>query len=225
MTKLAQWKTTALITGASSGIGLELSRLFAKDGYNLILVARSAQKLQALADELEREYGVAVTVLPADLSQAGAAREIYRRVQEKGIQVEALVNNAGFGVLEVLANAHLEDSLEMIQLNVTSLTVITQLFLPDMIQGRSGRILNVGSTGSFSPRGCLATGRLATAAHWILDVIHQLGYAWAASHAGYPMIGIRRWWVLSICLYPNNEPELPKRIHMQRALGGPAWSW
>src|SRR6266496_478445 len=144
-------KKTALITGASSGIGLELSRLFAQDGYNLILVARSTQKLHALAVELEQAHGINVTVLPADLSQPGAAQEIHHQVQEKAIQVEAIVNNAGFGVLEELADAPLEDSLQMIQLNVTSLTVLTQLFLTDMLQRRSGRILNIGSTGSFSP--------------------------------------------------------------------------
>jgi short-subunit dehydrogenase len=144
-------KMTALITGASGGIGLELSRLFARDGYNLILVARSTQKLQTLAHELERAHGITVTVFPADLSQPGAAQELYRQVQTKGLQVDALVNNAGFGILEPLATARLEDSLEMIQLNVTSLTVLTQLFLPDMIKRRSGRIMNVGSTGSFGP--------------------------------------------------------------------------
>jgi short-subunit dehydrogenase len=144
-------KATALITGASGGIGLELSRLFARDGYNLILVARSAEKLQALAVELEQAHGTTITILPADLSRPDAAQEVYSQVQAKDIQVDALVNNAGFGILDALATAHLEDSLEMIQLNVTSLTALTQLFLPGMIKRRSGRILNVGSTGSFSP--------------------------------------------------------------------------
>lgn len=151
MTEQVHAKMTALITGASGGIGLELSRLFARDGYNLILVARSVQKLQALASELEKAHGITATVLPADLSRSDAAQELYRQVQAKGLRVDALVNNAGFGILEPLATARLEDSLEMIQLNVTSLTVLTQLCLPEMIERHSGRILNVGSTGSFSP--------------------------------------------------------------------------
>ncbi len=151
MTGQIHSKKTALITGASGGIGLELSRLFARDGYNLILVARSTQKLQTLATDLERAYGSTVTVLPADLSKPDAAQELYHQVQAKGIQVDALVNNAGFGILGALATARLEDSLEMIQLNIISLTVLTRLFLPDMIQRRSGQILNIGSTGSFSP--------------------------------------------------------------------------
>ncbi len=144
-------KSTALITGASGGIGMELSRLFARDGYNLILVARSTEKLQALASELERAHGVTITVLPADLSRPDVAQEIYRQVQAKNLQVDALVNNAGFGIMGAVATARLEDSLEMIQLNMASLTVLTRLFLPDMLKRKSGRILNVGSTGSFSP--------------------------------------------------------------------------
>ncbi len=144
-------KQTTLITGASSGIGLELSRLFAQDGYDLVLVARSEQKLQSLAAELEQTHHVNVTVLPCDLSQPGAAQEVYHQVQEKGAQVDILVNNAGFGVFANLAEAKLEDNLQMIELNIASLTVLTHLFLPGMIQRRSGRILNVGSTGSFSP--------------------------------------------------------------------------
>lgn len=142
---------TALITGASSGIGLELSRLFARDGYHLLLVARSADKLQALAAEMQQDYGVNVTVFLSDLSQPGAAQEVYRQVQNQGIQVDVLVNNAGFGILANLSDANLEDSLQMIQLNIASLTILTQLFLPGMINRHSGRILNVGSTGSFSP--------------------------------------------------------------------------
>ncbi len=163
MTTHTPSKKTALITGASGGIGLELSRLFARDGYNLILVARSAEKLQTLARELEQAHGITVTVLPADLSQPGAAQEIYNQVRAKGIRVNALVNNAGFGILDTLATARLEDSLEMIQLNVTSLTVLTQLFLPDMIKQRSGQIMNVGSTGSFSPVPAMAVYAAAKA--------------------------------------------------------------
>jgi short-subunit dehydrogenase len=142
---------TALITGASGGIGMELSHLFARDGYNLILVARSVEKLQTLARELEKAHGITATVLPADLSQPEAAHELYRQVHARSLCVDALVNNAGFGIMAELAKASLEDSLEMIQLNVTSLTILTQLFLPDMLKRQSGRILNVGSTGSFSP--------------------------------------------------------------------------
>lgn len=144
-------KQTALITGASSGIGLELSKLFAKDGYDLVLVARSTSKLDSLASELKQAYGTKVTVITKDLSQTGAAEEIFQLVQSQGLQIEALVNNAGFGIHTELAKGDLNESLQMIQLNVTSLTVLTQLFLAGMVERGAGRIMNVGSTGSFSP--------------------------------------------------------------------------
>ena len=80
------------------------------------------------------------------------------------------------------------------------------------------------AAAAFALEDALLLGLLATTSHWILDVVHQLGHAWAASRTGYPMIGIRFWWVLSTCLYPSNEPELPKRIHVQRVLGGPVLS-
>jgi short-subunit dehydrogenase len=142
---------TALITGASSGIGLELSKLFAKDGYNLVLVARSAQKLESLASELKQAHGVDVTVLPADLSKVGAARQVFQAVQSRNIRIDVLVNNAGYGIHEPLCETCLDDTLRMIQLNVGALTELTGLFLTGMKTRKSGRILNVGSTGSFAP--------------------------------------------------------------------------
>lgn len=142
---------TALITGASSGIGLELSKLFAADGYNLILVARSTAKLEQLAAELGQKHRVQITALTQDLSKPQAPHEIFEAIQAKGIAVDVLVNNAGFGVQGEFSQANLAESLQMIQLNVTCLTALTRLFLPGMLKRNSGRILNIGSTGSFSP--------------------------------------------------------------------------
>lgn len=142
---------TALITGASNGIGYELSKLFAAEGYNLVLVARSASKMDTLAQELCSKHSLNVTVLAKDLSLVGAADEVFQAVTAQKIQVDALVNNAGFGISELFAKSQPEDVLQMLQLNVISLTVLTHLFLPGMVQRGSGRILNVGSTGSFSP--------------------------------------------------------------------------
>lgn len=142
---------TALITGASSGIGLELSKLFAADGYNLILVARSAAKLDQLAAELTQKDKVQVICLPKDLTNPQASQEIFDAVEVQGIQVDVLVNNAGFGVLGPFVNANLDEALQMINLNIVSLTALTRLFLPGMVTRKAGRILNVGSTGSFSP--------------------------------------------------------------------------
>jgi hypothetical protein len=144
-------KQTALITGASSGIGLELSKLFARDRHHLVLVARSTHKLESLAVELRGAHGIDVMVLPADLSIPGAAGEVFRAVHVQNIQVDVLVNNAGFGIHEPLIKADLNETAQMLQVNITALTELTRLFLPGMLARRQGRILNVGSTGSFAP--------------------------------------------------------------------------
>jgi len=147
---------TALITGASNGIGYELSKLFAADGYQLVLVARSAQKMEELAQELRREHKINVTVLAKDLSLPGAAQEIFQALSAQKIEIDVLVNNAGFGINEQFARTSSQDVQQMLQLNVVSLTTLTHLFLPMMKQRGAGRILNVGSTGSFSPVASMA---------------------------------------------------------------------
>ena len=144
-------KQTALITGASSGIGLEFSKLFARDGYDLVLVARSTQKLEALASELKQAHGVQVIVLPVDLSQAGAAQKVFDTVQARGLDIHTLINNAGFGVHKPLADADPQETAQMLQVNIVALTELTRLFLPGMLARKAGRVLNVGSTGSFAP--------------------------------------------------------------------------
>ena len=155
---------TALITGASSGIGYELSKLFAADGYNLVLVARSGQKLSEIASELAQTYGVRTTVLAKDLSDPASPDEIFATLQAQFIGVDVLVNNAGFGTYGPFAKIDWAEELRMVQVNVISLTHLTKLFLPGMIDRRSGRILNVGSTGSFAP-GPLMAAYCATKAY------------------------------------------------------------
>lgn len=142
---------TALITGASGGIGYELSRKFAAEGTNLVLVARSEQKLTQLAADLEQAHGVSVTVLALDLSDPAAPEAIFADLEARNITVDVLVNNAGYGLSGRFADLNSADQLNMVQLNVVSLTHLTALFLPGMVQRRSGKILNVGSTGSFQP--------------------------------------------------------------------------
>ncbi|MBN1665437.1 MAG: SDR family oxidoreductase [Anaerolineales bacterium] len=144
-------KQIALVTGASSGIGLELSRLFARDGYDLVLVARSTQKLESLASELKQAYGVDVTVLSVDLSRVEAAKEVFEAVQSQGLNIHILVNNAGFGIHKLLVEADVDEMTQMLQVNIVTLTELTRLFLPGMLALKSGRILNIGSTGSFAP--------------------------------------------------------------------------
>ncbi len=142
---------TALITGASSGIGYELSFLFAQDKYNLVLIARSSEKLHELAKNLGTRYGIDTLVISKDLSEASAPEEIYQEVQQAGISIDVLVNNAGYGRYGSFVDTELEKELSMIQLNVVTLTHLTKLFLRDMRQQGSGKIMNVASTAAFQP--------------------------------------------------------------------------
>jgi len=138
---------TALITGASSGIGLDLAHLFAQDGHDVVLVARSEDKLRELATELERTHKIAAHVIVADLTRPDAPQHIFERAPA----IDILVNNAGFGTSGKFADADLRTELEMIQVNVTALTHLTKLFLAPMLQRGHGRILNVASTAAFQP--------------------------------------------------------------------------
>lgn len=139
-----------LITGATSGIGLELARLFAKDGYNQVIVARNEEELEATAEELQA-YGISVTIIAKDLFEANAAQEVYDEVKSKGIKIDILVNNAGHGHYGEFVHTALEMELNIIQLNIVSLVVLTKLFLKDMIDRGEGKILNLSSIASKSP--------------------------------------------------------------------------
>jgi hypothetical protein len=141
----------ALITGASSGIGRDLARRFAADGTDVVLVARRAAELQALAAELVRDRRVAATPIEADLSRAEAPRELARTLDARGVAIDVLVNNAGFALQGPLAELPLDRQLDMIQVNVTALTALTRLFLPSMLQRNAGGVLNVASTAAFQP--------------------------------------------------------------------------
>jgi uncharacterized protein len=141
---------TALITGASSGIGLELARLFAADGYQLVLVARNRDALCDLGEELHSRFGVEVRVAPKDLSHSSAPLELYQELQQAGIALDALVNNAGFGGSGPFLRTEWNNELEMIQVNIVALVHLTKLFLPQ-IHARRGKLLNVGSVAGFMP--------------------------------------------------------------------------
>src|SRR5260221_8989844 len=142
-------RKTALITGASFGIGLELARIFAREGYNLVLVARSADKLRQLASELEKAYGTRSLILAVDLTEPGASAYLHDQTTRAEIDVDVLVNNAGFGQFGLFAENDLEECLQQIQLNITTLTHLTRLYLPEMLERKRGRILNVASTAAF----------------------------------------------------------------------------
>jgi short-subunit dehydrogenase len=142
---------TALITGASSGLGKEFAIIHASKGDNLVLVARSKDKLDALKFELEKQYGISVYVIGKDLSDQYAPKKVYDELQNQKIHVDYLINNAGFGDFGLFAETKWEKQLEMINLNVTCLTYLTRLFLPEMIKNKFGKILNLASTAAFQP--------------------------------------------------------------------------
>jgi len=147
----------ALITGASGGIGLELAKLFARDSHDLALVARSYDKLNFIADDLQQTYGVQVKYYTKDLSVSSAPEEIFKALQSEGGNIDVLVNNAGFGWRGEYAKMDIADVLGMIQVNITALSHLTRLFLPGMIEQKRGKILNVASTAAFQPGPLMAT--------------------------------------------------------------------
>ncbi len=144
-------RPVALITGASGGIGLELARLCAKGGHDVILVARNGPKLEEVGKYLAGMYQVRAEVIVADLADPEAPQAIMTEIGARGLGVDVLVNNAGFGHWGLFGRAELGRQLDMIQLNVTALTELTRLVLPRMVTQRKGRILNVASTAGFAP--------------------------------------------------------------------------
>ncbi len=164
---------TALVTGASSGIGLELATLLAKGRHDLVLVARGRERLDGIARGLTEEFGVTATVLSADLTDPAAPLDIFLALAECKISIDVLVNNAGFGVYGFFADTPLAKELAMIQVNITALTHLTKLLLPAMLERRSGRILNVASTAAFQP-GPLMAVYYATKAY-VLSFSEALG--------------------------------------------------
>ena len=140
---------TVLITGASSGIGLELADLFATDGYRLVLVARNRAALRQLGDQLQSRYSVEVRISPKDLAHPAAPVELYQELQEAGIVLDVLVNNAGFGGSGAFLDTGWDNEAEMIQVNIVALTHLTKLFLPQ-IRAREGKLLNVASVAAFA---------------------------------------------------------------------------
>ena len=144
-------RKTALITGASGGIGFELARIFAAHQFDLVLVARRTEPLEALAADLKERHGTACTILSKDLTLPDAAVAIYEEVGTRGIAVDVLVNNAGIGTHGLFADSDLRKELAVIQLNIAALVALTRFFVGEMKKRGGGRILNVGSTAAFQP--------------------------------------------------------------------------
>jgi short-subunit dehydrogenase len=143
-----QW---VLITGATQGIGHELAKLFAADGWHLVLLARDAPRLAQIAAELEAHHGIKVRPIAKDLSVPGAAGEIFAELQRDQVPISILVNNAGFGYEGYFADVDWRRHHDLIQVNITALVELTHLFLPPMLARREGRIMNVASVAAFMP--------------------------------------------------------------------------
>ncbi|WKN31949.1 SDR family oxidoreductase [Porifericola rhodea] len=142
---------TALITGASGGIGKALARIHASKGRDLVLVARNNDKLEALKNELEADFQVKVLVIASDLAKREAPKQIFDTIQTQHIAIEYLINNAGFGDYGFFHESDWKKEEQMIDLNMKSLTHLTKLFLPGMIKNRRGKIMNIASTAAFQP--------------------------------------------------------------------------
>ncbi len=140
---------TALITGASSGLGLSLAKLFAKDGYDLVITARSEEKLSKIKNEIESTYGTQVFLFPADLSNADAPESIFKFTSENGIFVDVLINNAGFGDFGEFCECDMQKQTDMINVNITSLTKLCRLYVEPMVKNGGGKILNMASIAAF----------------------------------------------------------------------------
>jgi uncharacterized protein len=140
---------TALITGASNGIGLELAKVHASKGDNLVLVARNKSKLDELKATLESQFKVKVYTIGKDLAAPNAAQDVYDETKRQNIQIDYLINNAGFGDFGLFVETDWNKELQMINLNITTLTQFTKLYLQDMVKRKSGKIMNVASTAAF----------------------------------------------------------------------------
>jgi uncharacterized protein len=140
---------TALVTGASNGIGLELARIHASKGGNLVLVARNLEKLNDIKAELEKKFNIKVYTIGKDLSKPDAALEVYNETNQQKIQVDYLINNAGFGDFGMFVETDWQKELQMINLNITTLTQFTKLYVQDMVKRGNGKIMNVASTAAF----------------------------------------------------------------------------
>jgi uncharacterized protein len=170
---MIQQDKTVLITGATSGIGLELAKLFAKDHFNMVIVSRDMEQLQKTSEQLKQLGSGIVTIIAKDLSLPGAAREVYNETRSRGVKVNILVNNAGVGTFGLFTETELEKELAIIHLNVISLVTLTKLFVKDMLESKGGRILQLGSVAAYQPTPKLAV--YAATKAFILSFSDALG--------------------------------------------------
>ncbi len=204
MTTSGNDRQTVLVTGASSGIGLEVAREAAAEGNDVVLVARSADKLEKLAAELRAAHGVTVRIVAKDLGAPGAPAEIVGELDRAGVRIDVLVNNAGIGTWGRFADSDPREELAELQLNVVALTHLTRLVLAGMVARRHGRILNVASTAAFQPGPLMATYYASKA--YVLSFSEALDHELAGT-------GVR---VTTLCPGPTTS-GFQARARMQNA--------
>jgi short-subunit dehydrogenase len=164
----------ALITGASSGMGYEYAKLFARDGKNIVVLARSRDKLEGLKQDLEKQHGTKVMVLVKDLSDPKASQEVFSELEKAGISIDVLVNNAGYDVYGLFSVTDWQKEAEMIQVNILALTQLTKLFLKKMIEKKSGKILNISSMGGLIP--CAWSSAYSGTKYYVLGFSNALAH-------------------------------------------------
>ncbi len=194
--------TTALITGASTGIGYALSKCFAADHHNLILIARQEAKLRQVAAELSEQFSVSAKVIVADLAKPDAPQTIADEIHKDSLRIDYLVNNAGFGLGGKFVETDLAAELEMMRVNMVALVYLSKLFLPAMVARGSGKIMNVASTAAFQP-GPLMAGYYATKA-FVLSFTEAIANELAGT-------GVT---VTALCPGPT-QSEFQQRAHIE----------
>ena len=164
----------ALVTGGSSGFGIEFARELASRGCNLVLNARREDRLEQVATEIRQDFGVSVEIIPMDLAQPGTPQALYRRIKANDIRVDVLINNAGFGIYGDFSQVDWLREEQMLQVNILALTHLTRLFLPDMVARDFGYILNVGSNSAYQPSPLVAS--YAASKSFVLNFSEALNY-------------------------------------------------
>lgn len=163
-----------LITGASSGIGKETAYVYAKNDYDLVLVARRLDNLNAIKNDIEEKYHKKVIIFDMDLSKLSSAGELYQKVIDNNLSIDVLINNAGFGIYSDFVSSEIEKEEQMLILNMVTLTKLCKLFLPDMIKKNTGNIVNIASTAAFQPVPSLAT--YAATKSYVLNFSEAIAY-------------------------------------------------
>ena len=168
-------RRTALVTGASGGIGKGIAQAAAREGWHLVLTARTTAGIEAYADDWRRRHGIEIVALAQDLSLPGGAQALFEQVQARGLRIDALVNNAGIGVFGEFAETDLDAELGMLRLNIEAPTVLAKRFLPGLLE-RGGRILNIASVAAFPPGPYLAAyyGSKAYLRAWSEGIAEEL---------------------------------------------------